>query len=442
MQLNTLWCHQGRDTPVRLVAITFALYAFMALVSLIFPQSVLVIIAGVIASVVLGLGVVRRLRDAGKPMFFVLLGILPFWLYVSACFYVIPIGFIIGAGLIGIAACVFMSFFPQAQRNQSKVHYISGYSGLKQRAAVVLGSVAGRQEPNMSGKPPSVLHDDVAVNFGANVDIKPVSKVIEPSISATTERSAAAKHTASTSEFAYNRAQANDEDNDLLVDEIDEEEQSPSLFNRLRQAEIFNPDHRYTVDSEALASGSMTELVKHWLNLAKPHHRAISWGFKILGVLIVSSLIVWGLVALTTSVSQDETVETENQETKASVPITSDRVMVKLPDGFWVALEDNILVIRWLGEEGDAREVWQLSSATGDKSCAEVVFNGGSRYRPMRVDLMQDGSTEARFSPLDLKAILSDIAMRGSFKLCGYDFDLKGSQAALMQHQKIAEKME
>jgi hypothetical protein len=29
--------------------------------------------------------------------------------------------------------------------------------------------------------------------------------------------------------------------------------------------------------------------------------------------------------------------------------------------------------------------------------------------------------------------------MRGSFKLCGYDFSLKGSQATLMQHQEFAD---
>jgi hypothetical protein len=111
-----------------------------------------------------------------------------------------------------------------------------------------------------------------------------------------------------------------------------------------------------------------------------------------------------------------------------------DREEAKIPDGFSVILEGDVLIVRWLGEADSVGEIWSLASAKGDKTCANLSFNNGSQYRPVMVELMADTAIEARFSPLDTQDIISDIAMRGSVKLCGYNFSLRGSQAALSQN--------
>ncbi|MGS0730174.1 DUF805 domain-containing protein, partial [Shewanella sp. 0m-11] len=107
------------------------------------------------------------------------------------------------------------------------------------------------------------------------------------------------------------------------------------------------------------------------------------------------------------------------------------RISTSMPDGFSLALEEDVLIIRWLGETGAASNLWSLATAKGDKTCSRLRFNNGTEYRPLVVDLLADTGTEARFSPLDTEAIIVDMARRGNVSLCGYNFSLKGSQAAL-----------
>ncbi|WP_394202356.1 hypothetical protein [Shewanella waksmanii] len=103
----------------------------------------------------------------------------------------------------------------------------------------------------------------------------------------------------------------------------------------------------------------------------------------------------------------------------------------EMPDGFSVILSDDAVILEWLGERGEPQQLWSLETAIGDKTCQVMEFNNGASYRPIRVELLPSSATRARFSPLDTEAIITDIAMRGNLKLCGYQFSLKGSQAAL-----------
>lgn len=96
-----------------------------------------------------------------------------------------------------------------------------------------------------------------------------------------------------------------------------------------------------------------------------------------------------------------------------------------------MALEQDVLIIRWLGERDKPQNLWSIATAKGDKSCSALVFNNGTEYRTITVDLLADSATEARFTPLDTANIITDLARRGSIGLCGYKFSLKGSQAVL-----------
>ncbi|WOT04922.1 DUF805 domain-containing protein [Shewanella sp. DAU334] len=148
---------------------------------------------------------------------------------------------------------------------------------------------------------------------------------------------------------------------------------------------------------------------------------------------VSGALILVMLVLSVYSLAPDQTyvAEQEQADIEHPAPAVVPRKITTLPDGFSLALEDDVLIVRWLGERGAPANLWSLATAKGDKSCSTLAFNNGTQYRPVVVDLLADTGTEARFSPLDTKAIIVDMARRGSVSLCGYKFSLKGSQAAL-----------
>lgn len=202
--------------------------------------------------------------------------------------------------------------------------------------------------------------------------------------------------------------------------------------------------------AEAKDSGSMTELFRGLFEFLAPLKR-----FFVLpkiklpklerrywrpagigcGVVVVLAL-VWGLWPNGDAETGDGA---ELVTVNAIAPYAGERVTLALPDGFSVALEDDILIMRWLGEKGKAQNLWSLATAKGDKTCSLLSFNNGTDYRPVTVDLKADSATEARFTPLDTQAIIVDLARRGSISLCGYKFSLKGSQAILEQNRTFGD---
>ncbi|MGZ9896980.1 DUF805 domain-containing protein [Shewanella gaetbuli] len=405
MQLNTLWCYQGRDNNLRFMAILLACYSFLALVSLIFPYSLFILFVLVVTSAVTGLSAFRRLRDASKANYWLLAAVIPHIIFGIGCYFIWPLGVIAGLGLFGIAFGVFISFFPAAKKQV----YQEGYYGPRLQTKSELGQVRQRYEPQVFGGQPTenVSHESVADTTNNFTADEPYAAVRMDEL-ATTEM-------------------VTPPNNATLTANNSEPLTQP-----------WHADHRFEVDKNALDTGSVTELLKSWGNVAKTHQQQLILGLKVVGGVCALGLIIWGVVAVKNGFETDDNLDaaaTEMNEPDQS----QNRVSAKLPDGFWIVMQDNILIVRWLGEVGDAETLWRLDSAQGDKSCSYLEFNDGSQYRPMRVDLKADESTEARFSPLDNKSIINHIAMRGSFTLCGYDFSLKGSQATLQQHAVFAD---
>ncbi|MCL1092023.1 hypothetical protein L2744_20955 [Shewanella profunda] len=210
-------------------------------------------------------------------------------------------------------------------------------------------------------------------------------------------------------------------------------------FNSIEYAEEVR--RRRAEDKE---SGSMTELFRGLLEFISPYRRYLVlpkipmpdrryWrpmGIGFGAILLV--VLVWGLWP-----SGDDELDGDTQvvNNNGAAALASERIMLNLPDGFSVALEADVLILRWLGEKGAPQNIWSLATAKGDKTCSALVFNNGTEYRPVTVDLKADSATEARFSPLDTGGIIVDLARRGNIGLCGYKFSLKGSQAVLEQNR-------
>ncbi|VEF24348.1 Predicted membrane protein [Shewanella baltica] len=224
-----------------------------------------------------------------------------------------------------------------------------------------------------------------------------------------------------------------------------EEDEEPDSFNDQDHAEEVRQRR-----AEAKDSGSMTELFRGLFEFLAPLKRFFVlpkiklpklerryWRPAGIGCGVVVLLaLVWGLWPSGDAETGDGA---EVVTVNAIAPYAGERVTLALPDGFSVALEDDILIMRWLGEKGKAQNLWSLATAKGDKTCSLLSFNNGTDYRPVTVDLKADSATEARFTPLDTQAIIVDLARRGSISLCGYKFSLKGSQAILEQNRTFGD---
>ncbi|SQH74211.1 conserved membrane protein of unknown function [Shewanella benthica] len=211
-----------------------------------------------------------------------------------------------------------------------------------------------------------------------------------------------------------------DADADADADEYDAE--APHAYESVSEED----NHQWQASSSQQGFFDSMAL-RPWTHWAKQNQKLLLAVVACLGALVLIAGLFEALTA------DNEPISELVQATSAQV-IAPSREEAKIPDGFSVLLENDVLIIRWLGEKAAEGEIWSLASAQGDRSCAKLSFNDGSYYRPMLVEYMPDTSIEARFSPLDTRAIISDIAMRGSIKLCGYDFSLKGSQSALSKN--------
>ena len=163
----------------------------------------------------------------------------------------------------------------------------------------------------------------------------------------------------------------------------------------------------------------------HWLS----QHRRLA-----LALAAVFSLAVIIAVLMPMMAKAPDPVVTDNEppveeSTPAEVVIEHQLAM---PDSYWLLLNNHQgLILQWQADETEQKQMWSQATAEGDLSCQSITFNNGDKIRTLDVTVEDGIDYLARFSPLDTALIIEGLAMRGSFKLCGYDFSLKGSQRAL-----------
>ena len=165
-----------------------------------------------------------------------------------------------------------------------------------------------------------------------------------------------------------------------------------------------------------------------WVNQNKPI--AIGAGALISLILIV--------IAVMPAFTEQQAKPTEEKVEKAEQ--AKQRLhKVEMPDNFWLMLDENdALTVAWQGDFRDDGEVWSTITGQGDQGCLEIVFNSRTKFRSIQVSSKNRGDYYADFSPVDTKALIEAIAKRDRFKLCGYEFSLKGTQAKLMVKKKYA----
>ncbi|AZG71870.1 DUF805 domain-containing protein [Shewanella livingstonensis] len=422
MSVKTLLCRDGRDTGVRLMAIILAAFLLLTVAAIVFPASMINWIVTLAVMPIVGLSAVRRLNDANKSKKLMMICVVPVLIFGVLTYFMAPLGALGGVFLFGLACGGYLAFLPA----KNTINYLQGYNGPSMVLTSSPGAVYNRQEPVMKGQVAPVHAK--AENRFLSTEMTDDEAVLT---SSTDPHSGASNiHQLNDDALPQTRFVQTDAHIDHEYDVTDEQIISLSTTSARNNQPLY-------VDQDALQSGSITELAKSWFNIAKLHQQKLILIGKITAAIIAVCLVVYVIFALVNVFSSDETEQTEHADGMSHQQQTSTRQMIKLPDGFWLALEGNILIVRWLGDSGDVQNVWRLATAIGDKTCTNLEFNDGSRYRPITVDLLKDGASEARFTPLDKDAIVNHVALRGSFKLCGYEFNLKGSQATLMQNPQF-----
>lgn len=162
----------------------------------------------------------------------------------------------------------------------------------------------------------------------------------------------------------------------------------------------------------------------------------------ILAVILSGVIISWLISFFSNStlpeITQDPIAEAHAQ----SVVITREHPL-EMPDNFTLYLSQHQgLIINWQADDNNSQQLWSQLSGQGDKSCQEISFNKGNPVRTLNVDIESVNGTNSNyfavFSPLDTEVLIQALAFRGKFSLCGYDFSLKGSQAALGKNEHYA----
>lgn len=110
--------------------------------------------------------------------------------------------------------------------------------------------------------------------------------------------------------------------------------------------------------------------------------------------------------------------------------------LIELPDDYQLmTTEHGGLIITWQADVTDEKKLWSQTTASGDKTCESISFNAKTKVRTLQVTVENEEDYLAYFSPLDTKNLVTNIAKRSKFKLCDYEFSLKGSQAALNKNK-------
>ena len=372
MQFKSLVCVNGLDNGQRFAVISGLIYFTLLLSVVLFSPSAPLYFVAILLTPILALTSLRRLRDSKKSPKLILLTMLPFWLVLITLVHIHSMMLLLTLLLVAGLAIGYLALLPSA----TATNYVQGYSGpvdmSSSHVATDKVSQRVRVEPTLGGD------ENGAIHFTKD----------------------------SSAEF-------------MQADELVQQDHDYDYDNDSDSGRDEQPLHR----RRAQPAGFNIAQLQQALQVNK------KWLFGITGALVAVMLLgsIWSLIP--DSEAEVETAALSESAIESSPQ--SERISTAMPDGFSLVLEDDVLIMRWLGETGSPSQLWSLATAKGDKTCSRMRFNNGTEYRPLVVDLLVDSGTEARFSPLDTEAIIVDMARRGNVSLCGYNFSLKGSQAAL-----------
>ncbi|MBO2638949.1 hypothetical protein I6M42_20195 [Shewanella algae] len=456
MLYKSLICIQGYDNGLRHAAISGAVYLLLLVLGLLFGGGSFIWVPGILLAPVLLLSCRRRLGDGGRNPWLSLIALLPWLILLLALSTDQDGSYLIGALVLALALHAGLALLPGGNRGRgarSKRDYVQGYCGpvplsaerkskIRRVEPTLGGDVHGYADNHAQGYSDDHVyqssdhdnnkphHSGAGYSATGQQPEHPMSPAPEPASFA----AANSDHDISHDAISYGPGRSRYFDSAPTEVDTSAIDTEPG-WHTDKQARHKVNSTEPGVDDEVDRTGSLSVLLLSWrdavlqfwqrlgsLSAAQRKGLAIT---ALVTALLGLGLIIWLLWP------QAEPNDASGRETTEIAAETSDRVTVRLPDSFSLSLDGDLLRMSWLGDTDAPGPLWDLASAKGDRRCAELVFNNGTGYRPMSVVIGDNGKVEAAFSPLDSQVIVQDMARRGSVKLCGYDFSLKGSQAAL-----------
>ncbi|MGX5175090.1 hypothetical protein ACUR5C_13795 [Aliikangiella sp. IMCC44653] len=391
--LKSLICISGCDNGRRFLMISGVVYLLGVSLESALKEAlgISLILLLVLASGLL-LASVRRVRDAGFNLWLAAAPSLSF-LFICVC-----IGFLEHWSkyiLIGLGALISVAFglLSNARKRRNRT-YTLGYSGpALARSSEVVSPIErfSRIEPNLDVESVTEIEAEDKPGFAeksakiANFDISIESHQLDENVHSE----------ALSSEFATSGAQ-------------------------FKKAQI----------SETEASGIQTsglQSIQSWLA------QNLKVVFAAVGVVVILGILVISFIQPDTNEPNQFAEMTPQTEVKQRLN------KIKMPDNYWLMFDQHkALTIAWQGDFGEDQVIWTAATAQGDESCAKIRFENGESYRLLTATRKNSGDYYADFSPLDSQKLVKAIALRSRFKLCGYEFSLKGTQAIIMANKAYA----
>lgn len=202
--------------------------------------------------------------------------------------------------------------------------------------------------------------------------------------------------------------------------------------------------HNTTPDNKNKQQIDLGEVIR--LNLLS--NRNVQFAIAIILTITLVGVCVSWLMEYFSNNAQVQTTQESNKLIESTQNTLERKYPLAMPDNFSLFLSQHQgIIINWQADEVSTPLLWSQSSAQGDESCQQISFDKGNPIRTLMVQVENNTMVTsgvynnyfASFSPLDSKALVQALALRGSFSLCGYSFSLKGSQAALGKNKKYAD---
>jgi len=160
--------------------------------------------------------------------------------------------------------------------------------------------------------------------------------------------------------------------------------------------------------------------------------------------LTLTGVIASWLVSYFNAPTQEVTKNKADQQLDSIESAQIREYPLSMPDNYTLYLSEHKgITINWQADQLNDSLLWSQLTTQGDESCKQISFNKGEPIRTLSVQVEKgvgiDSNYFANFSPLDSQELIQALAFRSNFKLCGYDFSLKGSQAVLGKSEQYSQ---
>jgi len=208
--------------------------------------------------------------------------------------------------------------------------------------------------------------------------------------------------------------------------------------------------HSTSETHDFYSDSSTNDINKDALNEFHSWEQKLSQWFianKKLSLIIIGLVSVYILAEILFAIFSDPKIVEQPKKEIQSVEEVKQRIdKIEMPDSFWVMLDqNNAITIAWEGDfksETDLEKktiYWSATTAKGDKECTNLHFSLGADIKTLLVTVKNGGDYYADFSPVDSELIIKSVADKDRFKLCGYEFTLKGTRSLLRDNRKYRE---